>query len=112
MVRALAILLAHLMAAPVVSETVEIRGRGEVDLASFECRDINRSTILQRVCYDRTQKDLIVAVRGSYDRSCAVPGNVVERLMGAPSMGQFFNHHISRPASGERYACPPQGPGR
>ena len=100
------------MAAPVVSETVEIRGRGEVDLASFECRDINRSTILQRVCYDRTRKDLIVAVRGSYDRYCAVPGNVVERLMGAPSMGQFFSHHISRPASGERYACPPQGPGR
>ena len=108
MVRALAILLAQLMATPLVPETVEIRGRGDVDLTNFECRDINRSTVLQRVCYDRAQNDLIVAVRGSYERYCAVPADIVEGLMGAPSMGLFFNRHISRPGSGERYACAPQ----
>jgi hypothetical protein len=109
MVRALAILLTQLMTAPVVSEMIEVRGRGDVDLATFECRDINRSTVLQRVCYDRVRNDLIVAVRGSYDRYCGVPVDLVERLMGAPSMGQFFNRNIRRPSSGDRYACAPQG---
>jgi len=108
MVRALAMLLAQLMIAPVVSETVPISGRGDVDLATFECRDINRSTVLQRVCYDRAREDLIVAVRGAYERYCGVPADIVEQLMGAPSMGRFFGLTISRVASGERYACPPQ----
>ena len=96
------------MAAPIVSETVDVRGRGGVDLMTFECRDINRSTVLQRVCYDPARNDLVVAIGGAYERYCGVPAETVERLMGAPSMGQFFNRNIRQPSSGERYACPPQ----
>ncbi|MCP3466115.1 MULTISPECIES: KTSC domain-containing protein [unclassified Bradyrhizobium] len=110
MVRTIAILLSQLMAAPIVSETVEIRGCGRVDLAAFACRDISRSTVLQRVCYDVSENDLIVAVNGTYDRYCSVPADTVAALMGAPSMGQFFNRTIRRPASGERYDCPTQKP--
>ena len=105
MVRALAILLAQLMGTPIVSETVEIAGRPPVDLRSFECRDITRSTVLQRVCYDRAQQDLIVAINGAYDRYCGVPAETVERLLGAPSMGQFFNRNIRREVAGSRYDC-------
>ncbi|MBR0829364.1 KTSC domain-containing protein [Bradyrhizobium manausense] len=106
MVRTIALLLSQLLTAPIVSETVDITGRGEVDLASFECRDINRSTVLQRVCYDREQHDLIVAIDGAYDRYCGVPARTVDGLMGAPSMGQFFNQNIRRQISGDRYDCP------
>nr|WP_249811317.1 KTSC domain-containing protein [Bradyrhizobium sp. 149] len=105
-VRALALLLAQLAAAPIVSETIETGERRPIDLATFECRDISRSTVLQRVCYDRTQQTLIVAVDGVYDRYCGVPIDTVERLLGAPSMGQFFNQNIKREVSGGRYACP------
>jgi len=104
-VRAIVVLLSHLIAAPIVSETVEIGGPGSIDLASFECRDINRSTILQRICHDRAQLELIVAIKGGYDRYCGVAGNTVDGLLGAPSMGQFFNRNIRRPASGNRYDC-------
>ena len=106
MVRALALLLAQLMTAPIVSETI---GTGEhrlVDLKTFECRDISRSTVLQRVCYDRAQQALVVAVDGAYHRYCGVPVDTVERLLGAPSMGQFFNQNIKREVNGGRYACP------
>ncbi len=103
-VRALAILLAQLVAAPIVSETIEI-GERHVDLGTFECRDITRSTVLQRVCYDRAQQDLVVGTSGGYDRYCSVPGAAVERLLGAPSMGQFFNQNIRREATGERFGC-------
>jgi hypothetical protein len=62
--------------------------------------------VLQRVCYDRAQQALIVAVGGVYDRYCGVPVDTVQRLLGAPSMGQFFNQSIKREVSGGRYACP------
>nr|WP_246583611.1 KTSC domain-containing protein [Bradyrhizobium iriomotense] len=104
-VRALALLLAQLAASPIVSETVETGGRRFVDLGTFECRDITRSTVLQRVCYDRAHRDLVVAINGAYDRYCGVADETVERLLGAPSMGQFFNQNIRRETAGSRYDC-------
>lgn len=105
MVRALALLLAQLAAAPIVSETVETAERRPIDLATFECRDISRSTVLQRVCYDRARHDLVVATGGGYARYCGVAAETVDRLLGAPSMGQFFNRTISREVAGSRYDC-------
>ena len=105
MVRALVLLLAQLAATPIVSETVETGEHRLVDLRTFECRDITRSTVLQRVCYDRAQQDLIVAIDGSYDRYCGVAAETIDSLLGAPSMGQFFNQNIKRDATAGRYAC-------
>jgi hypothetical protein len=104
-VRALALLLAQLAAAPIVSETVETGELRPIDLATFECRDISRSTVLQRVCYDWAQQNLVVAIDGRYDRYCAVAAETVDSLLGAPSMGQFFNRNIKREAAGSRYDC-------
>ena len=104
MVRAAAAILMHLLATPIVSETIDVGGRGSVDLRSFECRDITRSSILQRVCYDHAQRRLIVAVKGAYDQYCALSIETFDALMGAPSMGQFFNRNIKE-ASGNPYAC-------
>ncbi len=106
MVRTIAVLLSQLLSAPNVSETVEIGGRETIDLATFECRDINRSTVLQRVCYDRTRSDLIVAIGGNYHRYCNVSAATADDLLGAPSMGQFFDRNIRRQVSGHRYDCP------
>jgi KTSC domain len=106
MVRALAILLAQLATAPIVSETIETGDHRRVDLGTFECRDITRSTVLQRVCYDPAQQHLVVAASGTYDRYCSVSADTVERLLDAPSMGQFFNQNIRRDAAAGSYACP------
>ena len=105
-VRALALLLAQLAAAPIVSETVETGERRPVDLGTFECRDITRSTVLQRVCYDRARQDLVVAIDGRYDRYCGVAAETVDSLLRAPSMGQFFNRNIKRDIKAGRYTCP------
>lgn len=105
-VRALALLLAQLISAPIVSETVDTGEHRLVDLETFECRDITRSTVLQRVCYDRAQQDLIVAIGGTYDRYCGVTTDTVDGLLGAPSMGRFFNQNIKREAIPGRYECP------
>ncbi|KYG99379.1 KTSC domain-containing protein [Bradyrhizobium sp. DOA1] len=105
MVRALVLLLAQLAATPIVSETVETGEHRLVDLRTFECRDITRSTVLQRVCYDRAQQDLIVASNGVYARYCGVTAETIDHLLGARSMGRFFNQNIKREAATGRYAC-------
>jgi len=104
MVRTAAALLMHLLAAPVISETIEVRNRGAVDLGTFECRDVTRSSVLQRICYDAAQRYLIVDVKGVYDQYCDLPIATFDGLMGAPSMGLFFSRNISG-ASGEPYDC-------
>ena len=104
MIRAATAIVMHLLATPVVPETIDLGGRGRIDLNSFECRDITRSSILQRVCYDRAERHIIVAIKGAYDEYCNLPIETFDALMGAPSMGQFFNRNI-KGASGNPYAC-------
>ena len=104
MVRTAAAILVHLLATPVVSETIDVAGTGGVDLDRFECRDITRSSIVQRVCYAPAQRHLIVAVRGAYEQYCNLPAETFVALMAAPSMGQFFKRNV-RGASGARFAC-------
>jgi len=94
MIRAATSLIALLLTAPLGSETVDVRDRGPVDLATFECRDINRSSLIQRVCYDQAQRYLIVGIRGNYEDFCELPPQAYTGFMTAPSMGQFFNRNI------------------
>jgi hypothetical protein len=105
MIRAATTLLLLWFTAEVGSETVDVRDRGTVDLRTFECRDINRSSLIQRVCYDKAQRTLIVSVKGTYDQFCELPAPTFEHLMGAPSMGQFFNRNIRGSGSGGPYDC-------
>jgi KTSC domain len=105
MIRAATSLIALLLTAPVGSETVDVRDRGTIDLATFECRDINRSSLIQRVCYDHVQRTLIVGIKGNYDDYCELPQRTFESFMTAPSMGQFFNQNIRGSGPDARYDC-------
>jgi hypothetical protein len=106
MVRAATALIVSLLAVPITAEKVEVRGRGAVDLATFDCRDIDRSTIVQRVCYEAAQRTLLVEVRGAYQQFCKVPAETYAAFMVAPSMGLFFKRTVSEGASNNRYRCP------
>ena len=105
MIRAATTLLLLWFTAEAGSETVDVRNRGAVDLGTFECRDINRSSLIQRVCYDRAQSYLIINVKGVYDHYCDVAAPTFDGLMGAPSMGQFFNRNIRGSGSDGPYHC-------
>jgi hypothetical protein len=105
MIRAATSLIALLLTASVGSETVEVSDRGRIDLATFECRDISRSSLIQRVCYDRAQRTLIVGIKGSYDDYCGLPQQTFESFMTAPSMGQFFRQNIGGSGPDGRYDC-------
>jgi len=105
MVRTATALLLHLFTAEVGSETVDVKGRGTVDLKTFECRDINRSSLIQRVCYDKAQSRMIISIKGVYDQYCELPAQTFDSLMGAPSMGLFFNRNIRGSGPDGPYQC-------
>ncbi len=102
MIRNAAALLALLCTSSLTTETVDVRGRGTVDLATFACTDTPRSTVVQRVCYDETQHHLLVNVGGAYSEYCRLPAATFEAFIVAPSMGQFFRQRI---ASATPFAC-------
>lgn len=110
MIRAVTSFILLLLAAPVGTEMVDVRDSGPVDLGTFECRDINRCTMIQRVCYDPAQRAMIVGIKGGYNRFCELPPEMFDGFMTAPSMGQFFNQKISGLASDGRYDCPAKRP--
>ena len=78
--------------------------RGTVSLATFECRDVDRSGVVERVCHDSAQRSMIVSINGVYHQYCGLQASIFDGLMGAPSMGQFFNRRIR--ASADGYQCP------
>ncbi len=87
------------------TETVDVASRGAVDLTPFACQDITRSSVIDRVCYDKANRYLLIQHRMTYDQFCEVPDRVVAALLDAPSMGQFYRHNIERPAQGTAYDC-------
>src|SRR5436853_306336 len=103
MIRSVATLLALLWMSPVTTETVDVHGRGAVDLAPFACTDTPRSTVVQRVCYDEAQSRLLVNAGGAYSEYCRLPAAAFNAFVVAPSMGQFFRQRIA--ASGTQFAC-------
>jgi hypothetical protein len=55
-----------------------------------------------RVCYDRAQSFMIINLKGTYYPYCELPNATFDALMGAPSMGQFYNQKIKARVQIER----------
>jgi hypothetical protein len=88
------------------SEVVDVKSRGSVALnESFDCRDIRRSSIIERVCYQEKQGYLIVNIRGTYRQYCDVPSSTYVAFMGAFSMGHYFEREIGPGSNNARYDC-------
>ena len=105
MIGAATTLIALLLTAEFGSETVDVKDRGAVDLATYQCRDTPRSTLIQRACYDPAQASMIVGIKGAYLQYCDLPPAAFDALMAAPSMGQFFGQSIAGAGSGGRHDC-------
>ena len=95
-----------LMAVPAISETVDVKYRGAVDLKPFVCVDTPRSSFIQRLCYDKAQTYMLINLRGAYYHYCELPPSTFDAFMVAPSMGQFYNRNIR--GTGSEGLCVPK----
>jgi hypothetical protein len=87
------------------AETVNVEGRGAVDLTPFVCQDITRSSLVNRVCYDAANRTIIVQVKSVYSQYCDVPEAARDSLLNAPSMGQYYNANIKGSGAQAPYQC-------
>lgn len=85
------------LAAPInaqAGEVVMVKYRGSVDLAPFACEFVQRSSVVQRLCYDKREQYVIVNLSGTYYHYCEVPASLVTAWRGADSMGRFYDQNV------------------
>jgi KTSC domain len=78
----------------VASETVNVKYRGPVNLATFKCDTIARSSFIQRVCYDEKNAYMLINLSGAWYHYCEIGQGMVSSLLAAESMGRFYNVSI------------------
>ena len=87
------------------AETVTVKYRGPVPLDSFECATIDRSSLVQRVCYDARQQYMVILLKGTYYHYCEIGPGDVDALLAAASMGKYFNANIKGSGSDGPFDC-------
>lgn len=68
--------------------------RGVVDLAPFSCDAIDRSSFIRRVCYDASNRYMIVQLNETYYHYCDIDSMTVDAFKTAELMGRYFNASI------------------
>lgn len=93
-IQSLAIVLAFGLSTAVLAEVVNVKYRGAVDLAPFQCESVNRSSLVTRVCYDRKEQYMVIGLQGTYYHYCEIDAGTAAALRSAESMGRFYNSNI------------------
>jgi hypothetical protein len=87
------------------AETIDVKYYGKLDLASFACTVITRSSFIDRACYDKAQQFMVVQLRSAYYPSCEMAPATFDAFLAAPSMGQFYNANIKGSGSDGPFDC-------
>ena len=93
---------------PVVSaadDVANVKYRGPVPLDTFSCVQTPDSSVIGRICYDATERYMIVLMRQTYYHYCEVDADTVAAFVGAPSAGKFYNRYIRGEGSGGPFDC-------
>jgi hypothetical protein len=87
------------------AEIVTVKYRGDVPLDTFQCANIDRSSFIERVRFDAAQDCVVIQLRGTYYHYCEIGQGTVDKLLGAESMGQYFNANIKGSGSDGPFDC-------
>lgn len=91
-----------------LGETVDVKYRGPVPLATFDCLPLKPSSFVNRICYDKDHEYLIVQLDRTYYQYCAIDHEVVNEWVAAPSLGRFYNTNIKGRGFDCRDHTPPE----
>jgi hypothetical protein len=77
------------------AETVTPKYRDNpVPVDHFACDWINRSSFINRVCYDQANAYMIVLLKVTYYHYCDIDPATIAAFKSADSMGRYYNDHI------------------
>ena len=87
------------------AETIDVKYFGSVNLKTFTCTDITRSSFVRRACYDQAQQFTVVQLNATYYAYCEMPSATFDAFLNAPSMGQYYNAKIKGSGSDGPFDC-------
>jgi hypothetical protein len=91
---ALAPLLAASLATSLHAQQVAVKYRdGLVDLKRFECK-ATISSFVNQVCYDSKNQYMVIQLKETRYHYCEIPAETVSALVGAESVGRYYNANI------------------
>ncbi|MGM4907184.1 KTSC domain-containing protein [Tardiphaga sp. 866_E4_N2_1] len=87
------------------AETADVEYYGQLNLKTFACTEIMRSSFVNRACYDKAQKFMVVQLNATYYPYCEMPAATYDAFLAAPSMGKYYNANIKGSDSDGPYDC-------
>jgi hypothetical protein len=87
------------------AETIDVKYYGKLDLAPLACTDVTRSSVVNRACYDKAKRFMVVQLRGTYFPYCELPAGTYEEFLAAPSMGKYYNASIKGTGQDGPFDC-------
>lgn len=87
------------------AEVIDVKYYGKLDLAPLECTDVTRSSFVNRTCYDKAQRFMVVLLKSTYYPYCEVPAATYEAFLAAPSIGKYFNANIKGSGQDGPFDC-------
>lgn len=99
------ILLATASGSAVAAETVDVKYRGPVDLAKFECTGELDSSVVKRVCYNAEHSYMLIRLKQVWYHYCEIDQGTVSALLAAESKGAFYSESIKDSGTGGKFGC-------
>lgn len=99
------LLVALAFAAPLRAENLCPRYGECVPADKFACQDVDRSSLVTRVCYNEEKSYMIIRLKQQDYHYCGVDPQTVSDLLTAQSMGRFYNQNIKVGATNGRFDC-------
>lgn len=87
------------------AETVDVRYRGPVDLAKFDCTGELDSSVVKRVCYNAEHAYMLIRLKQTWYHYCEIDQGTVDALLAAESKGRFYNSNIKDSGTGGKFGC-------
>lgn len=71
----------------------------------FACQEVDRSSVVTRVCYNEAKAYMIIRLKKTDYHYCDVDPATVSDLLTSQSIGRFYNKHIKGSATDGRFDC-------
>mgnify|MGYP004727664301 CR=1 FL=1 len=102
-----ALILTTLLVASLAAkaETVPVKYHRAVSLDAFSCTDVQEGSDVSRICYDKSQRYMLIRLKTTYYHYCEIDAGTVQGLQKASSKRQFFETRIRGSGSDGPFDC-------
>ena len=87
------------------AETVQVKYHGAVSLDAFVCSDVRESSDVSRICYDKSERYMVIQLKATHYHYCEIDAATVQGLLQASSKRQFFQTRIRGSGSDGPFDC-------